>query len=322
MTHPLFEQYEIAPGTKKQVTIFPDVAEYPMPATLIRGRQAGRTILITASIHSGEYPGIPATIRLAKQIDPAEICGEILIIHCVNIGGFWAKSDSKIPEDGFNLNGDYPGKPSGSVGERIAHYFVTSIFPHVDFIIDLHSGGQNEPLQSCLFFPAGAGEQVRAMAEAAARATTIPHLLASFATSGQYSYAANQLGIPGLLLERGHSGHCEQAWVDGYVSDLYNLLAHLDVWPTAPITQPPTQTVWEKTVYLTSDHQGLWYPQVYLGQRVKKGDILGRIENFWGDVLQVYAAEADGEVMYYTAGLAVHPGNALVAYSLMNQAHA
>ena len=42
-------------GTKKETYIGPDA--YPMPAFLIAGRREGKTILVTAQIHSGEYPG-------------------------------------------------------------------------------------------------------------------------------------------------------------------------------------------------------------------------------------------------------------------------
>ena len=56
-----------------------------------------------------------------------------------------------IPEDGYNLNHDYPGKENGSVGERIAWYFMTELFPKVDFILDFHSGANTEVMAPWLF---------------------------------------------------------------------------------------------------------------------------------------------------------------------------
>ena len=49
---------------------------------------------------------------------------------------------------------------------------------------------------------------------------------------------------------------------------------------------------------------------------MKKGEYLGRIEDFYGNLLKEYFAEDDGRVFYYTQGLAVVPGDALVTYGL------
>lgn len=308
--------HEVAPGQKKQVFLEPDVPGYEMPATLVCGVKSGKTLLITAGIHSGEYPGVAAAVRLAAEIDPASFSGRLLLIHCVNTSGFWAKSPSLIPEDGFNLNGDYPGKPNGSTGERIADYFVTEIFPKIDFIVDLHSGSPMEPLTDCLFFPVGAGQKVKTEALAAAKATDIPYLIASTATTGQYSYAATKMGIPGLLLERGHSGHCRQDWVDANYRDLDLLLNHFGMRNTQDTRPVCAKTVCTKSVYLTSEHKGLWYPAIEEGQYIKKGDLLGHVEDFFGRRIGEHLAEADALVLYYTSGLAVNIGDPLVAYTL------
>ena len=83
---------------------------YPMPATLICGCGKGKTVLITAGIHAGEYPAIPAVIRAAGEIQPEELNGNLIFIHCVNTSGFFKRTFGLIPEDDFNLNGQYPGK--------------------------------------------------------------------------------------------------------------------------------------------------------------------------------------------------------------------
>ena len=144
--------HTLHPGEKEQTALRP-VPGYEMPATIICGANPGKTVLITAGIHAGEYPGIPAVIRTAKELNPAQVTGNILMIHCVNTSGFWARTDCLVAEDGGNLNANYPGAPDGTVSQKIADYFVKQIFPYMDFIVDLHSGSQQEPLTPCLFFP-------------------------------------------------------------------------------------------------------------------------------------------------------------------------
>lgn len=305
----------VQPGEKQQILLEPNFSGYTMPATMICGVNEGKTLIVTAGIHSGEYPGVAAVIRLAGALDAAKINGRILLIHSVNTSGFWAKSPGYIPEDGANLNANYPGDPNGGVGARIADYFVKEIFPHADFLLDMHSGGGAEPLTPCLFYPVAAGERVREISLAAARALDIPLLVASTAKSGEYSYAA-QMGVPGLLVERGGCNDCREEWIAAYERDLYLLLDHLGL---AVLEQPQTvcqKKIYQKTIYLAAEEQGLWYPSVRENQRVSKGDRLGIVEDFFGNLLHEYLAEEDGTVFYYTCGLAIRPGNALVAYGV------
>lgn len=304
--------HTLHPGEKKQAML--SLSGYEIPVNLICGAQPGKTVLITAQIHSGEYPGTPAVIRVAKEIDPKRLCGNLLMLPCVNTSGFWARSDAKVPEDGFNLNGDYPGKAGGTPGERIADYFVTEIFPHVDFILDLHSGGQQEPLVSCLFFVGN--EAVREESLEAARALDIPYLIQSYAAKGEYSYAATQHNIPGLLLERGSCGYCRPEWVRDYVRDVHLFLQHRGMYQFGEPTMVCPKTIYPKTVYLKAKERGLWYPLVAEGGNVKKGQLLGHTEDLWGNLLREYYAEGDGTVFYYTCGLSAVEDVPLVAYGL------
>lgn len=304
--------YTLCPGEKMQVTLHP-VPGYDMPATLICGEKTGKTVLITAGIHSGEYPGVPAVIRTAAATDPHKVSGNLVLIHCVNTSGFWARTDCLLPEDGGNLNGDYPGSPDGGVTARIANFFVTELFPKMDFICDLHSGSQQEPLRPCLFFPKW--EKVREESLAAAKALSIPYLIQSMARTGEYSYAASTMNIPALLLERGHSGFCEKEWIEDYCRDLQLLLAHLGCLEEIPADNTEKH-VFIRTLYLEAEEDGVWYSAVGPDDFVKKGQLLGRTEDFFGNVLHSYYAQEDGIVFYHCCGLSVKKGRNLVAYGV------
>lgn len=309
--------HTLQPGEKKQTVLRP-VSGYEMPATIICGARPGKTVLITAGIHAGEYPGIPAVIRTAKELDPARAAGNILMIHCVNTSGFWARTDCLVAEDGGNLNANYPGAPDGTISQKIADYFVTQIFPHVDFIADLHSGSQQEPLTPCVFFPKW--EKAREVALSAAKALDIPYLIQSTAKTGEYSYAAYAMGIPSILLERGHSGFCEEAWVKSYQRDLRLLLRHLGCYPYEEHSDVEKHVL-VKTVYLEAEESGLWYCEVEPGDMVDKGQLLGRTEDLYGNVIHEYYAQADGIVFYHCCGLSVRPGRNLVAYGVEEEGH-
>lgn len=304
--------HTLFPSEKKQVILRP-LPGYEMPATILCGAKPGKTVLVTAGLHAGEYPGIPAVIRTARQIDPAKLTGNLLMIHCVNTSGFWARTDCLVAEDGGNLNANYPGAPDGTASQRIADYFVKQILPYVDFVADLHSGSQQEPLTPCLFFPKW--PQVREPSLRAAMALDIPYLIESAAKTGEYSYAAHAMGIPALLLERGHCGFCDEAWIDGYCKDLRLLFDHLELYPYDGWSRAEKH-IFVRSVYLAAEEDGVWYCNVRPNERVKKGQLLGRTEDFYGNVLHEYFAEADGVVFYHCCGLSVKAGRSLVAYGV------
>ena len=288
-------------------------APYEMPVTMICGAKPGKTVLITTCIHSGEYPGIPAVIRAARNIEPNKLQGNVILFHCVNTSGFWAKSHTEVPEDGFNLNSGYPGNADGGVGARIAAWFVREIFPQVDFIMDFHSGSPYEIMTPLLFYPTAPAVTRESLA--AAKALNMPYLLASTAQSGEYSYAANHMNIPGLLLELGYGGLCKDEWVQTYYDRIFLLLEHLEMYKAATdISAPKPKRIYKRTIYQTSEHDGLWYPQIRREQALKKGDLLGYVEEFFGNRIAEYRAKEDGVVFYYTTRLAITKGDPLIAY--------
>lgn len=301
-------------GEKWQGMLKPNMEDYELPATLICGIEPRRTVLVTAQIHAGEYNGTPAVIQAAQEICPKKLKGNLIFLHCVNSSGFLKQHWRILPEDGFNLNADYPGREDGTVGERLADWFVKEIFPKVDFVLDLHGGSVNERLSPCLFYPTA--EKVVKESLAAAKALDVPYLIASKATKGEYSYAAHACSVPGLLLERGYGGFCKKEWVTGHKRNISLLLKHLGMYESDEKKVEYEPKVYEHTVYLESEKAGLWYPQIKEDESVSRGQLLGYLEDVFGNKIQEFYAEGDGRVFYYTAGLAVREGDSLVAYGL------
>ena len=64
---------ELSCGEKRQILLKPGMEDYEIPATLICGQEPGKTLVVTAQIHAGEYNGTPAVVRTAKDIDPEKL---------------------------------------------------------------------------------------------------------------------------------------------------------------------------------------------------------------------------------------------------------
>ena len=76
-------------GTKLRTYLPVPDTNVKIPLTIINGDQDGPTLLITAGIHGGEYPGIAAAMELGRDIEPEHVAGCLIMMHPVNIQGFW-----------------------------------------------------------------------------------------------------------------------------------------------------------------------------------------------------------------------------------------
>lgn len=297
--------------TYKEITIEP-IQGWKIPVVLFKGKYEGLTVLFTAQIHASEFVGTAALIKLSKSLKEQTIKGNIILMPCVNTPGFYEGSDAFVPFDEGNLNQIYPGKEDGSESERLAHWFINKVFSEIDYLFDLHGGGDKETLTPCIFTPTHPKIQQRSID--IATHTTIPYLISSYSKVGEFSYAANVLGIPALLLERGYSGICKEEWIDDYLIDIQMILAFLGC--IKQTSQKSNKHIfYDDVCYLESEYSGVWHSCVLEDQNVYQGDLLGYVENFFGEVLKEYHAEYDGKVFYYNSSLRTIKGDCLMAYS-------
>ncbi|MCO5731170.1 N(2)-acetyl-L-2,4-diaminobutanoate deacetylase DoeB [Rhizobium sp. SSA_523] len=101
----------------------------------------GQTALLTGANHGDEYEGPAALFELAQTLDPAEVSGRIIIVPALNYPAFCAGTRTS-PIDRGNLNRSFPGRPDGSVTEKIADYVTRHLVPMADIVLDFHSGGR------------------------------------------------------------------------------------------------------------------------------------------------------------------------------------
>ena len=67
-------------------------------------------------------------------------------------------------------------------------------------------------------------------------------------------------------------------------------------------------------IYKNAGHTGCWYPTKRAGNTFKKGEILGQIKDYFGNVLETCIAEMDGILLYQVTSLSIIKGGSMVAY--------
>ena len=286
---------------------------FSMPVTVLNGAGEGKTLILSSGLHGGEYPSIEAAIELARELDPGELNGQLVIFHPVNLSGFERRLSYLLPETGENLNRFFPGRPDGTTAERIAWAITSEYQDRADFFIDIHGGDLHEALPPYVYYPGLGPEETVEASRRAALLLNASYMVKSGATTGAYNSAALR-GVPSLLIERGGRGLWTPAEVEDYKADLKNLFRHLGLLEGEALRPGRPATLITRAEYLDAGHSGCWYPAVGLEERVKEGQKLGEIRDVFGRPLEEIRAAYDGIVLFMTVSLAVAKGDPILTY--------
>ena len=300
-------------GAKLRTMLPVPDTQIEIPITIINGAADGPTLLVTAGIHGGEYPGIAAAMELGGELEPEHLHGFLIMLHPVNIQGFWARREFIVPEDGKNLNRVFPGRADGTLSEKIAYLISSELFPLADFYVDLHSGDIHESLHPYVYYPGQPTEEVAQKARSVAKVLNVEYMVRSMATGGAYNYAAST-GLPSILIERGGAGLCLHEDIEEYKSDLRNILRKLKLLaePVKPRRYIPRDMT--DLIYLEAEQTGCWLHHIHSGDFVEEGQVLGRLTDLFGETITTYHAKQTGIVLYVCPALAAPKGTVLVAY--------
>lgn len=110
------------------------------PITVVNNGD-GPTALLTGANHGDEYEGPIALFDLAATIRTEQVTGRIIIVPAMNYPAFGAGTRTS-PIDRGNMNRSFPGRPDGTVTQKIADYFQRVLLPMADVVLDFHSGGK------------------------------------------------------------------------------------------------------------------------------------------------------------------------------------
>ncbi len=111
-----------------------------IPIAVIRNG-SGPTALLTGGNHGDEYEGPIALFDLARSLDVNQVSGAVIIVPAMNYPAFCAGTRTS-PIDKGNMNRSYPGRPDGTITQKIADYFTRELLPRADVVLDFHSGGK------------------------------------------------------------------------------------------------------------------------------------------------------------------------------------
>ena len=242
-----------------------------LPVVIVHGARPGPRVSVTAGIHGAEYVSIAALREVALVAGPGE---RARLPRRRADREPRARSRRRTiyvnPIDGHNLNRQFPGDPTGSPTQRLAHWLTTEVIAGSDVFVDMHCGDMNEALVSFTGIEDTGDAAVDARSRELAEAYGLRYLLIG-PSPGTTTTAAATLGIPAVLGEVGGQGRWPAEDVALHAAGFRRLLRAAGLITDAPDEPAFTTELLPTEAWMRATTTGYWHPSVGVGDRVEQG---------------------------------------------------
>ncbi len=284
-----------------------------VPVIVIKGKAPGKRLLLTAAIHGDELNGIAVIHRLSADLTPEKVSGAVIMVPGVNPTGIERHSrffqSSQNGGSQVDLNRVMPGdKRSRGPGRRVVSAFWEGVVDdNVDLAIDLHTQtrGTAYPL---FVFADFRNKTVKQMAYDLG-----PEVIKD--DRGQRGTLETSLlmkNIPAVTFEIGAPKVFQMDLVARAQKGILAVMKRHGILSGKPKRQGSRPIVGTKVSNIATRQGGFAYIEVSLLQKVKKGQVLARVFDPFGNQLDRYVAPHDGYVLAHATDPVREQGSLLV----------
>jgi len=274
-----------------------------VPVIIERSVNPGPVVLLLAGIHGDETNGVGILREIIDLGINKPKNGIIICIPVFNIFGYLIQT-REFP-DGRDLNRMFPGTLNGSLASQFAYQFTKEIAPFVDYVIDFHTGGgerDNIAQIRC------SEDDEKALE--LAKVFNPPMIVFSNTIAKSLRDTLHKMGKTVLLFEGGKSKELNPTIINEGVNGTKNVLIRLGV-VEGKIAVRETPIFVSKAKWLRASHSGMFKIKVANGSFVKKRDILGVIQDPFGEFKKKIYAPFNGHIFCINKTPIVNKGDAL-----------
>ena len=308
--------FEFYPGERKQIrptaAKLYDFTDMKIPVAVVRGKEDGPTLFISAAIHGDEINGVDIVRRLLRHKALKQLRGTLITIPIVNVFGFNDKS--RYLPDRRDLNRSFPGEEHGSLASQIAYIFRTEIVEKCTHGIDLHTGAihrRNLPqIRADLTLPQN-------LILAKAFGATV--ILNASPRDGSLREMVKEKRIPMLLYEAGTALRFDSKASKTGVDGILNVMRTIGMLPEAPNVVQQDVYIAKSSHWVRAPISGIFLARKKLGERVAKGDVLGLITNPFGDHEYAILSPYEGIIIGNSLLPLANEGDALFHIALFEE---
>ena len=280
-----------------------------IPIEVIRGKEDGPTLFISAAIHGDEINGVEILKRLLQRPVLNRLKGTLIAVPVVNVFGF--NNKSRYLPDRRDLNRSFPGSSKGSLASRLAYIFTKEIVNKCTHGIDLHTGAIHRSnlsqIRACLDDP---------ITNDIAKQFGVPVLINSQLRDGSLREAARKKNVKMLLFEGGEALRFNENVIKSGLNGCLSVMRYIGMLP--PVRSSSALEKRQAKAYVAKDsfwvragHSGSFRSRKKLGDSVVKGDILAVISDPFGAQSVNIVAPEEGIVVGKSTIPLVNRGDAV-----------
>jgi predicted deacylase len=224
----------------------------------------------------------------------------------------------RVAEDGLDLARTCPGRPDGSITERVAHA-LSELIRAADDYIDLHTGGTALSVWPMTGYMLHHDPNVLERQRSMARAFNLPVIWGTDSQlNGRSLSVARDARVPAIYAEYLGGGRCSLAGVESYVRGCLNVMRCLGMLDAAPppsdvqfVVEDPRPGAGHMQRCYPSPADGHFEAVVELGQLVSVGQPLGCVVDPVGRGPHEILSTQTGRVLVLRTFPAVRRGDSL-----------
>jgi len=211
-----------------------------------------------------------------------------------------------------------PGRADGNLVQSLAHKLF-SLIRSCDYAIDVHTptrGGRYVPIALLPHSSLGGTGKSREMAAALGSGFVISDDASGYAADGVLCVEATRAGVPAFTFEIGEGGRLEPEIGAFGAQCITNAMKYLGMVDGVP--KAPSRTYFMKRfANIRAKRGGLLHTVAALGAYLKKGDLVARTTNLFGDPLEEFLAPEEGVFIRATTLSTVAEGERVAAIGVL-----
>ncbi len=255
-----------------------------------------KRISIVTGIHGDEMEGQYVCFEVIRRIKEhkEQLAGIVDVYPAMNPLGIDSITRG-IPAFDLDMNRLFPGNIDGNMTEYLAAGMIRDVRGS-DLVLDIHASNIYLTEIPQIRINELHEKQLVPLAKEANIDFIWVHG-ASTVLESTFAYSLNSTGTPTLVVEMGVGMRITRAYGDQMVDGIFNLMKRLGIWTgSAPKPKKPIiSRAPDDVSYLNARTGGLFVPEVHHWEKLKKGDLIGRIlDPLRGKVLDEVTSPVDG----------------------------
>ncbi|ORE05312.1 hypothetical protein BCV72DRAFT_250693 [Rhizopus microsporus var. microsporus] len=288
---PLFEfrDTDVPPPVVRDRLVIEDFPVHSIHSVWIKMVQQGLgewlrlPVIVCRGTEDGPVVGITAALR-----------GTVVAVPCVNVSGYL--KFTREFADGRDLNRLFPGREDGFSSQVYCYQLMNKVISQFNYLIDLHTASFGRV--NSYYVRADMNDSVSAMM---ARLQQPQIVLHNSGQDGTLRSAASARGIKAITVEIGNPQSFQTQFVQWAYIGTMRILDHLEMYALASqhstMEGPSSTILCSKGFWIYTKMGGILevYPNV--NTIIRKNDLIARIKNIFGNVVEEYYAPCSGIVI-------------------------